>query len=88
MCKCTPNIRTPYCGKGDCVWPNQKKEKRKKELKTFDDWYDALLFVNSDRGEFGLQYPMGSCCFRDIVRDKKVKEAMREVWVEKGLDVE
>lgn len=21
MCKCTPEIRTPFCGKGDCVWP-------------------------------------------------------------------
>lgn len=21
MCKCTPNIRTPFCGKGDCVPP-------------------------------------------------------------------
>lgn len=26
MCKCTPNIRTPFCGKGDCVWPHEKKE--------------------------------------------------------------
>lgn len=24
MCKCTPSIRTPYCGKGDCVWPEDK----------------------------------------------------------------
>lgn len=21
MCKCTPEIRTPYCGKLDCTWP-------------------------------------------------------------------
>ena len=21
MCKCTPEIRTPFCGKGDCQWP-------------------------------------------------------------------
>ena len=21
MCKCTPEVRTPYCGKGDCLWP-------------------------------------------------------------------
>ena len=26
MCKCTPNIRTPFCGHGDCVWPHKKKE--------------------------------------------------------------
>lgn len=25
MCQCNPDIRTPYCGKGNCVWPNQKK---------------------------------------------------------------
>lgn len=24
MCKCTPNIRTPFCGKGDCVAPWQR----------------------------------------------------------------
>jgi hypothetical protein len=27
MCKCNPNIRTPYCGKCECVWPDRKKEK-------------------------------------------------------------
>ena len=26
MCKCTPNLRTPFCGKGDCVWPRAKGE--------------------------------------------------------------
>lgn len=26
MCKCTPAIRTPYCGKGECVWPGSKPE--------------------------------------------------------------
>lgn len=20
MCKCTPSIRTPFCGRGECVW--------------------------------------------------------------------
>lgn len=25
MCKCTPNIRTPFCGRGDCVSPAQAK---------------------------------------------------------------
>lgn len=23
MCKCTPNIRTPFCGKPGCEWPKQ-----------------------------------------------------------------
>jgi hypothetical protein len=26
MCKCTPEIRAPFCGKGDCVCPGSKKE--------------------------------------------------------------
>lgn len=25
MCKCTPNIRTPYCGKLGCQWPKPVK---------------------------------------------------------------
>lgn len=24
MCKCTPNMKTPFCGKGDCQWPKQE----------------------------------------------------------------
>lgn len=27
MCKCTLNIRTPFCGVGDCKWENEKGEK-------------------------------------------------------------
>ena len=26
MCKCTPNIRTPYCGRGECVWPRDLQQ--------------------------------------------------------------
>lgn len=25
MCLCTPEIRTPYCGKPGCEWPEQKR---------------------------------------------------------------
>ena len=28
MCKCTPNIRTPFCGKLGCQWPKQKESVR------------------------------------------------------------
>jgi hypothetical protein len=24
MCVCTPNIRTPFCGRLPCVWPEKK----------------------------------------------------------------
>ncbi len=23
MCKCTPEIKTPFCGRGDCQWPKE-----------------------------------------------------------------
>ncbi len=26
MCLCTPEIRTPFCGKIGCQWPNEKVE--------------------------------------------------------------
>jgi len=25
MCQCNPQIKTPFCGVGDCVWPYQQK---------------------------------------------------------------
>ena len=25
MCKYTPAIKTPFCGKGDCKWPKQQE---------------------------------------------------------------
>ena len=26
MCKCTPEIKTPFCGKPNCEWPEQVKQ--------------------------------------------------------------
>ena len=26
MCKCTPSIRTPFCGKPGCVWPGKESD--------------------------------------------------------------
>ena len=27
MCRCTPGIRTPFCGKPDCEWPEPLTKK-------------------------------------------------------------
>lgn len=27
MCKCTPEIKTPFCGQGDCQWPPVVKDR-------------------------------------------------------------
>ncbi len=26
MCKCTPEIRTPFCGKPGCQWPHETRQ--------------------------------------------------------------
>ncbi len=43
MCKCTPMIRTPYCGKGDCVWQPEREiiEKAVYEAKLKTDAFFA-----------------------------------------------
>jgi len=47
----------------------------------FHEWYRALLHVNTKRGELGLKYPMGgACCYRDVLRDPKVKDALKDAW--------
>ena len=52
-----------------------------KDITSFEDWFMRLLNVNTDNGQFGLEYPMGSSCYRDIVRDKKTKDALKDAWV-------
>ena len=37
MCQCDPNIRTPHCGRGDCVSPEQKDKKNKRAWSDFKD---------------------------------------------------
>lgn len=41
MCKCDPNIRTPYCGRGDCVPPKQKDKKERR--KAWSDFKDHVV---------------------------------------------
>lgn len=46
----------------------------------FSLWFTKLLYVNTVHGEFGEEYPMGCCLYRDVLRDEKVKDALRESW--------
>lgn len=32
MCRCTPEIRTPFCGKPDCQWPEPTPQQQKERL--------------------------------------------------------
>ena len=60
MCKCTPEIKTPFCGKGDCQYPDKDREWlviyypdvqptgyencNKYEVKLFNNKEDAFLY--------------------------------------------
>jgi len=46
----------------------------------FSQWFNALLMVGAKHGEHGLDHPMGACCYRDVLRDKKVKAALEDAW--------
>ena len=46
----------------------------------FREWFNKLLNVNARHDEYGLEYPMGSCCYRDLLRDKLVKDALKDAW--------
>lgn len=55
MCKCTPEIRTPFCGKGECIWPHQKKPGQRdgeenemsEETKLKPDWWPENPYPES-----------------------------------------
>ena len=32
MCKCTPEIRTPFCGRGDCLPPSSRAQDMEREF--------------------------------------------------------
>ena len=34
MCKCTPEIRTPFCGRGDCLPPASRSQDMEREFAT------------------------------------------------------
>lgn len=45
MCKCNPQIKSPFCGKGDCVWP----ENPRTEVKTLGGWMVIFTMANAFR---------------------------------------
>lgn len=42
MCQCTPNIRTPFCGKGDCQWPTQVERNNETLKEKYDKEYPQV----------------------------------------------
>jgi hypothetical protein len=57
---------------------NDKKEQDEK----FKRWFRTLLLsATMTKGDIG-DHPLGSCLYRDIIRDKEAKNAMRRAWHE------
>ena len=42
MCRCTPTIRTPFCGKGDCHYPQKMEADKPYKLEDEPDLLSAL----------------------------------------------
>ena len=42
MCKCNPDVRTPYCGKGDCVWPEKIDTENRLDMYELDDFMEQI----------------------------------------------
>jgi uncharacterized protein YqfB (UPF0267 family) len=58
-------------------------------MKDFREWKTKLLNLAMTEGKFGLDHPMGSCCYRDLIRDAKSNEALKDAWdriIVKGED--
>ena len=45
MCKCTPEIRTPFCGRGDCLPPGYANER-------IDGWKREFQKVQAKRDAY------------------------------------
>lgn len=53
MCKCTPNIRTPFCGKPGCEWPEQRPSKESDTPKTdAAAWHTCVTPAEVVKAEF------------------------------------
>ena len=46
MCQCTPGIKTPFCGKPGCEWPETKPQT---EVKTLGGWIVVFTMAHAFR---------------------------------------
>lgn len=96
MCKCTPNIRTPWCGKLGCEMPeqrqekiesrfdyieyNQKSQQLSNERKAVSEQYEALINELPNSREKSLALTKLEECFM------WVGKAIRNLQLEEAKD--
>jgi len=69
MCKCTREIKTPFCGKGNCLWPT--KEDKHNKYKPFyhfsEDAEEVEIRITAKKilNKYVIQYPSTWVCDRE-----------------------
>ena len=71
MCKCTPNIRTPFCGKPGCEWPpRSSKEIATDRLRRASE---RLRVANAELDTAEREHSTALQALEDIEVQKKTK---------------
>lgn len=79
MCKCNPSIRTPFCGKLECQWPEQ--ETVKTEPKIDEVWLLRAYYEADYPNEAGWRF-IGVFGSLDAV-DRRIAELKTDPYVKK-----
>ena len=79
MCKCTPGIRTPYCGKPGCEWPKQSETSIEKK-------YIIGLTLKTQTKETLMADISRLNNLLDTIRDKKDMWMTEEPMTEEMLE--
>lgn len=70
MCKCRPEVKTPFCGRFGCEWPHLEKSK-KTEIQYFElytnKWLSLMEVKAPTRGITGYIYSHETRCKGEIV---------------------
>ena len=66
MCQCDPEIRTPFCGRGDCVWPEQTERPERPGPERFREWCILELMGHRRLGGLVTEAVVGGIPFLRI----------------------
>ena len=81
MCKCTPEIRTPFCGKIGCEWPKPEERPQTPKLQMKGrDWTDLAGIQGELNGMAeGLEWNKTELQKLQIINVQGVIDGLREI---------
>jgi len=85
MCKCTPMIKTPYCGKGECQRPKQEQEAPTEKInfitskmhKVIEDVQKAQVDAG---GRFIRQHEIANMTFGELLKQLIPNDVRFEIY--------